>query len=74
MFETFSFLPPLTDAEIARQVDYIVVNGWSECDACFVSLARLRSGSPRICIMPARAQHVRRQACCCLCRQHAGFV
>jgi len=31
MFETFSFLPPLTDAEISRQVDYIVRNGWSEC-------------------------------------------
>ena len=30
MFETFSFLPPLTDAEISRQVDYIVNNGWSE--------------------------------------------
>jgi len=31
MFETFSFLPPLTDAEIARQVDYIVRNGWTPC-------------------------------------------
>jgi hypothetical protein len=31
MFETFSFLPPLSDAEIARQVEYIVSNGWSEC-------------------------------------------
>ncbi len=31
MFETFSYLPPLTDAEISRQVDYIVNNGWSEC-------------------------------------------
>lgn len=30
MFETFSFLPPLTDGEISRQVDYIVRNGWSE--------------------------------------------
>jgi ribulose-bisphosphate carboxylase small chain len=31
MFETFSFLPPLSDGEISRQVDYIVNNGWSEC-------------------------------------------
>jgi len=31
MFETFSFLPPLTDAEISRQVDYIVRNGWTPC-------------------------------------------
>jgi hypothetical protein len=30
MFETFSFLPPLTDGEITKQVDYIVNNGWSE--------------------------------------------
>lgn len=30
-FETFSYLPPMTDAEISRQVDYIVGNGWSEC-------------------------------------------
>lgn len=27
-FETFSFLPPLTDDEIAKQVDYIVNNGF----------------------------------------------
>lgn len=31
MFETFSFLPPLSDGEIARQVDYIVANGWTPC-------------------------------------------
>jgi hypothetical protein len=31
MFETFSFLPPLSDREIARQVDYIVANGWTPC-------------------------------------------
>merc|ERR1711937_720694 len=31
IYETFSFLPPLTDAEIARQVDYIIVNGWTPC-------------------------------------------
>merc|ERR1712170_263363 len=31
MYETFSFLPPLTDAEIARQVDYIISNGWTPC-------------------------------------------
>lgn len=26
-FETFSYLPPLTDDEIAKQIDYIVNNG-----------------------------------------------
>ena len=31
MFETFSFLPPLTDAQIAKQVDYIINNGWTPC-------------------------------------------
>ena len=27
-FETFSYLPPLSDAEISKQVDYITRNGW----------------------------------------------
>jgi len=31
MFETFSYLPPLSDEQIARQVDYIVGNGWTPC-------------------------------------------
>uniref|UniRef100_A0A7S3L8T4 Ribulose bisphosphate carboxylase small subunit, chloroplastic n=1 Tax=Amphora coffeiformis TaxID=265554 RepID=A0A7S3L8T4_9STRA len=31
MYETFSFLPPLSDDEIARQVDYIIGNGWTPC-------------------------------------------
>ncbi|EFJ43324.1 ribulose-bisphosphate carboxylase small subunit [Volvox carteri f. nagariensis] len=31
MFETFSYLPPLTDEQIAAQVDYIVANGWIPC-------------------------------------------
>ena len=44
MFETFSFLPPLTDAEISRQVDYIVNNGWSEC--CHRHAARKRAPCP----------------------------
>jgi ribulose-bisphosphate carboxylase small chain len=30
-FETFSFLPPLDDGEISRQVDYIIANGWTPC-------------------------------------------
>jgi ribulose-bisphosphate carboxylase small chain len=30
-FETFSYLPPLSDDQIARQVDYIVNNGWTPC-------------------------------------------
>jgi ribulose-bisphosphate carboxylase small chain len=31
MFETFSYLPPLSDDQIARQVDYIVNNNWTPC-------------------------------------------
>ena len=30
-FETFSYLPPLTADQIAKQVDYIVSNGWTPC-------------------------------------------
>jgi len=30
-FETLSFLPPLDDAQIAKQVDYITSNGWVPC-------------------------------------------
>ena len=30
-YETFSYLPPLTNQEIARQVDYIINNGWTPC-------------------------------------------
>jgi len=30
-FETFSFLPALTDDQIAKQIDYIVGNGWVPC-------------------------------------------
>merc|ERR1711966_594333 len=32
-FETFSFLPPLSDAEIARQIQYLLNNGWSGIDS-----------------------------------------
>ena len=28
-FETFSYLPPMTDAEIRKQVEYIVQKGWN---------------------------------------------
>merc|ERR1712070_7635 len=31
MYETFSFLPPLSDHEIAKQVDYIIANNWTPC-------------------------------------------
>jgi len=31
MFETFSFLPPLSDAEISKQVQYLLNNGWTPC-------------------------------------------
>ncbi|KAK9845494.1 hypothetical protein WJX81_007946 [Elliptochloris bilobata] len=30
-FETLSFLPPLSDEAIAKQVDYITRNGWTPC-------------------------------------------
>lgn len=30
-FETFSFLPPLDDDAIAKQVEYIIKNGWTPC-------------------------------------------
>jgi ribulose-bisphosphate carboxylase small chain len=30
-FETFSYLPPLTDSEISRQVDYLVQKGYTPC-------------------------------------------
>eukprot|EP00854_Cymbomonas_tetramitiformis_P007751 gene7751-9215_t len=30
-FETMSYLPPLTNEEIARQVTYITSNGWTPC-------------------------------------------
>jgi ribulose-bisphosphate carboxylase small chain len=28
-FETFSYLPPMSDAEIRKQVEYIVSKGWN---------------------------------------------
>nr|P16131.1 RecName: Full=Ribulose bisphosphate carboxylase small subunit, chloroplastic 3; Short=RuBisCO small subunit 3; Flags: Precursor [Acetabularia peniculus]CAA36105.1 ribulose bisphosphate carboxylase, small subunit precursor [Acetabularia peniculus] len=31
MFETFSYLPPLTDEQISKQVDYILANSWTPC-------------------------------------------
>jgi ribulose-bisphosphate carboxylase small chain len=31
MFETFSFLPPLTTEQIGKQIDYITRNGWTPC-------------------------------------------
>merc|ERR1712054_408373 len=30
-FETLSFLPSLSDAEIAKQVNYIIAKGWNPC-------------------------------------------
>merc|ERR1712003_190273 len=30
-YECLSYLPPLSDADIAKQVDYLVGNGWSPC-------------------------------------------
>ena len=31
MFETFSFLPPLSDADLGKQVQYLLNNGWTPC-------------------------------------------
>merc|ERR1711966_209710 len=31
MFETFSFLPPLSDADLSKQVQYLWNNGWTPC-------------------------------------------
>merc|ERR1712182_102718 len=30
-YECLSYLPPLSDADISKQVDYLVGNGWSQC-------------------------------------------
>jgi ribulose-bisphosphate carboxylase small chain len=30
-FETLSYLPPLTDEQIQKQVDYLLRNGWVAC-------------------------------------------
>jgi len=30
-FETFSYLPPLSDAELAKQVDYLIRKGYTPC-------------------------------------------
>eukprot|EP00198_Chlamydomonas_reinhardtii_P013071 XP_001702408.1 ribulose-1,5-bisphosphate carboxylase/oxygenase small subunit 2 [Chlamydomonas reinhardtii] len=76
MFETFSYLPPLSDEQIAAQVDYIVANGWIPClefaesDKAYVSNeSAIRFGSVS-CRQPlldhVEAAHVR------LPRPHAG--
>lgn len=45
MFETLSYLPPMTNDQIGRQVDYITGNGWVPClefasqDKAYVSSA-----------------------------------
>jgi len=30
-YETFSYLPPLTDAQIARQIQYVIEQGYFPC-------------------------------------------
>merc|ERR1712199_71616 len=30
-YECLSYLPPLSDDEISRQIDYLVGNGWAPC-------------------------------------------
>merc|ERR1719506_373158 len=30
-YETLSFLPPLNDAQVAKQVEYCVASGWTPC-------------------------------------------
>ena len=57
MFETFSFLPPLDDGEIARQIDYIIANGWTPClefaapeDAYVKDRSQIRFGNAASCV------------------------
>ena len=57
MFETFSFLPPLTKQQIAAQVDYIVSNGWTPClefagegDAYIADKSQIRFGNSASCV------------------------
>lgn len=59
MFETFSFLPPLDDGEIARQVDYVIANGWTPClefaapeDAYVQDRSQIRFGNAASCVRP----------------------
>lgn len=30
-FETLSYLPPLTDESIAKEIDYMLKKGWTPC-------------------------------------------
>merc|ERR1711879_284919 len=71
MYETFSFLPPLSDMEIAKQVDYIIGNSWTPClevspaetsstgdvFACRISHHRHLLRQPLL--VPVEAAHVR---------------
>jgi ribulose-bisphosphate carboxylase small chain len=44
-FETFSYLPPLTDAEVLKQVQYLLRNNWTPCvEFEFPSTAYAKSG------------------------------
>jgi len=51
-FETFSYLPPLSENEIARQVDYIVNNGFipslefAESDQAYADTSMTMLGQP----------------------------
>lgn len=63
MFETFSFLPPLSHGEIARQVDYIIANGWTSClefadsDCAYVQdKANIRFGNAASCVRSSTYQ------------------
>merc|ERR1711970_641894 len=48
MFETFSFLPPLSDADLTKQVQYLLNNGWSGLDSSSdVRLQQRRRSHPR---------------------------
>lgn len=66
MFETFSYLPPLTDNQIAAQVDYIVNNGWTPClefsesDLAYVNNANVVrfQGVSAVSINRAQSRHL----------------
>ena len=56
MFETLSFLPPLDDEAIAKQVEYIIKNNWTPC---------LEFSEPEFAyVKAANTNHIRGTAFC----------
>jgi ribulose bisphosphate carboxylase small subunit len=86
-FETFSFLPPLSDGEIARQIDYIIANGWTPClefadadNAYIADKAQMRFGNSASCVRrpPATLRSVVivivTYTCVCSCRRADAVI